>query len=247
MCNNTEQIHMANECGFKNTYYINRHYNLDYNCYKADSNIEKIYDICVFGEQLGRNNIDLCFPFANDYKIVIIDGNANWNSGLQYPESIDRIPKTACGTNGLIIQETMRQSKFGLCLSQQESMCWSSLEFFYNGIPVLSSNDKTGRECWYNENNSIVIEKKDFTSISNGITDMLSNIEHNIYNPISIRKDAIRLSNMFRSNFVNMIGDIFVKYNINNDPKILFDSKYEQRMLYEAHWKNFNNTLIAIK
>lgn len=236
MCNSTHQVKISKAFGFRNSYFINRHYNLDYNYYSIRSDAIKKYDVCIFGEQLERNRIPLSFGLKN---LAIIDGNACWNPKWNYPPDAWRNAE-ALGTNGLLIQETMRSSICGLCISEAESMCWSSLEFFYNGIPVITTYNDTGRMEWYNERNSIIISEDQLSRNLQTIVDtFIDDIKNKKYDPYIIRNEAIEKSNNFRKTFIEMFGSILEN---NELAKNIFETKYEQRMLYEKHWKCLEET-----
>jgi hypothetical protein len=241
MCNTKKQLELASQCGFKNCHFINRHFNLDYNYYKTDTNCFKKFDVCIFGEQMKRNRIPLSF---NLKKLAILDGNSNWNETWNYPETAWR-NEIAVGTNGMIIQETMRQSWCGLCISEAESMCWSSLEFFFNGIPVITTYNDTGRMEWYNTFNSIIISENDLTNNLQQIVDSFVNdIRSGKYDALKIRELAIEQSNFFRNNFINMVASIL---NDKIKSELLFREKFEQRMLYEKHWKSLEKTVELLR
>ena len=238
LCNTKFQLVDALNVGFKNAFFINRHFNLDYNYYKVDKSVVKDFDACIFGEQHNRNRIPLSFGVN---KLAIVDGNAKWNKNWNYPKDAWR-NLASCGTNGMIIQETMRKSWCGLCLSEKESMCWSSLEFFYNGIPVVTTNNHTGRMEWYDSNNSIVLQSitPSLEEIENAIQLCKGKINDGSFDSEKIRNDAIQKSEFFRNEFVNMTSRIIGDDNV---AKECFITKYEQRMLYEKHWKSFDDTL----
>ena len=188
LCNTQLQTDTAINVGFKNSYFINRHFNLDYNYYSIDTECKKEFDACIFGEQLNRNRIPMTFGVKS---LAIIDGNAAWNSEWNYPSDAWR-NTGVLGTNGKLIQETMRKSWCGICISQAESMCWSSLEFFYNGIPVITTYNDTGRMEWYNDKNSIIISEEELeNNLQNVVNDFVSNIKSGKYDPYIIRKQAI--------------------------------------------------------
>lgn len=236
MCNTLYQVKLAKAFGFTNSHYINRHFNLDYNYYKVEQT-EKIFDVCIFGEQLERNRIPLSFGLKN---LAIVDGNARWNPNWKYPENAWR-NSHALGTNGVLIQETMRKSWCGLCISEAESMCWSSLEFFYNGIPVITTYNDTGRMDWYTENNSIIISEDQLqNNLQNVVDSFIDSIKSNKFNPQKIRDEAISKSDAFRAEFLVMTTKLLNNSDLANS---LYDIHYEQRMLYEKHWKSLNSTI----
>ena len=56
------------------------------------------------------------------------------------------------------VARVLAQSSCGLILSPLEGLCRASSEYLLCGIPVVSTPSKGGRDVWYDDENSIVVE-----------------------------------------------------------------------------------------
>lgn len=52
----------------------------------------------------------------------------------------------------------LNRCEVGLALSELEGPCWASTEYLLCGLPVVTTPCSGGREVWYNEGNSIVVQ-----------------------------------------------------------------------------------------
>lgn len=234
LCNTTTQLNDAIKIGF-NAKLINRHFNLDYNYYRIE-NVKKEYKACVFGEQIERNRIPLTFKIDN---LVIVDGLNKWNDKWDYPSHVIK-KGTIGGTNDYEIQKTMRKSYCGVCVSQLESMCWSSIEFLYNGIPLISTRDDTGRQEWLDYSNCVFVDDVNEDKIKEVVNSTVLAIKDSVFDANAIRESTIERSNKYRTKFIDYFGDLIENKKKSEE---LFKEKYEQRMFYERHWKSLDSTM----
>lgn len=234
MCNTQRQLDDAKSVGFKNSYLINRYFILDPTCFHAEAN-PKLYDTCIYAEQVVRNRVHWCFHLP---KLAIIDAIGKPQPLWDYPKCAWRNTMYLHEDNP-IIQQVMRQSYTGLCIARTESICISSIEFFLNGIPVVSSINDTGRMEWYNDYNSILINDCKPETISQAVEDMKQKVLNNEIDPNKIRQDAINLSTSYAQEFVRMTSNLLGSGQLAQQ---LFLEKYENHFLYQKHWKNFEDT-----
>lgn len=243
MCNTTQQMHDAYTAGFSNAYFINRHFNMDPQFFTIDQR-PKRFDVCIFGEQLDRNRIPSAFHLSN---LAIIDGLGQWNREWMYPRNAFRNgPDTilhSSKSDAPIIQQTMRESYTGLCLALKESMCYSSVEFFFNGVPVVTTDNDTGRMEWFNARNSIIIPNADPATIKMGVEKAKEMVLDGVFRPEIIRQDAIDLWTSFRQNFVAMLSDIFKSRNLPDLSENLYNRTHYHRFLYKSCWKGYEPTI----
>jgi len=55
------------------------------------------------------------------------------------------------------VVQVLNQAKVGGIFSEEEGACWSSSEFLLCGLPVVSTESRGGRACWYTADNALVI------------------------------------------------------------------------------------------
>lgn len=243
MANTQEQLELCLAHGFDHSYFINRHFNFDYDTCHVDLDAVKNYDVCIFGESLPRNNIPLAFHLNN---LVFLTGT-RLNEEWYYPNHVDIVSteKTNNPVNHPLIQETIRSSKIGLSLAERDSMCWSVIEFFMNGIPLVTTRCDSGRLEWCNKYNSIIIESTDPPAITRGVNEMLERLPD--IDPEQIRDYAIADSEFFRAEFKKLIHDVYLSLNLYVDPTVWFNKHYTQRFMYEQNWKNEENSIAVFK
>jgi glycosyltransferase involved in cell wall biosynthesis len=56
------------------------------------------------------------------------------------------------------VSDQINKSRCGLILSEVEGGCFASSEYLMCGVPVVSTHSKGGRDYWYNDYNSIVVD-----------------------------------------------------------------------------------------
>lgn len=119
----------------------------------------------------------------------------------------------------------INQAKCGLLLSAMEGACFSSSEYLLCGIPVVSTQCLGGRDVWYDDYNSIVVEpnKKD---IANAVEYFIDNPR----DPYKIRNNHISLAQHYRNKFIGALGDIFHKEGVEIDSRIYFKEHYYHKL-----------------
>jgi glycosyltransferase involved in cell wall biosynthesis len=121
------------------------------------------------------------------------------------------------------------QSYCGMIFSESEGACYSSSEYLLCGLPVISTICRGGRDTWYNNNNSIIIDA-DSNSVKDAVDLCIKNIQKNIFNREEIRNEHIMMSDQMRNNFIEYTQFIFNNHKINIDAKEYWGKKYVHKM-----------------
>lgn len=119
----------------------------------------------------------------------------------------------------------INQSVCGLILSEMEGACFSSSEYLLCGIPVVSTKCFGGRDVWYDDYNSIVVEPD-----PNKIKDAVDIFMQNPKNPYKIRNAHIEKAQYYRNRFIDALGDFFDIYGVDEDPRVFFEENYFHKL-----------------
>jgi len=150
-------------------------------------------------------------------------------SGENHGNAVSDIPKSAYTNEKKLstaeVCTKISESHVGLILSETEGGCFSSSEYLLCGIPVVSTPSLGGRDIWYTEYNSIISEPS-----SEAVADA---VEYFIRNPRSaekIRNHHIKQSNAFREEFITMLREVFLEYNVKEDAREYFKAHFFHKM-----------------
>ena len=132
------------------------------------------------------------------------------------------------------VSELCAQSYCGLILSYAEGSCYSSTEYLLSGIPVVSMQSVGGRDIWYDDYNSIVIDPTDKTDaeLTDEVSSAVSIMKEKNLDPEIIRTNAIKLQQEHLATFKNKLQSIFDKHNEEVDAAELFERQFFQKFFY---------------
>lgn len=132
------------------------------------------------------------------------------------------------------VSELCAQSHCGLILSYSEGQCWASAEYLLSGIPVVSMKSVGGRDIWYDDYNSIVIDPTDKTDaeLTDEVSSAVSIMKEKNLDPEIIRTNAIKLQQEHLATFKNKLQSIFDKHNEEVDAAELFERQFFQKFSY---------------
>ncbi|MBT81101.1 MAG: hypothetical protein CL587_12010 [Alteromonadaceae bacterium] len=129
--------------------------------------------------------------------------------------------------------EKINQSKCGLLLSAAEGACFSSSEYLLCGIPVVSTFSEGGRDVWYNDYNSKIVD-----SNTRSVAEAVEFFIENPRDPYRIRNDHIAQAQIFRNRFIRKLGQIFYDNSVNIDAREYFNENYFHK-LRKSYRPNF--------
>jgi glycosyltransferase involved in cell wall biosynthesis len=138
-----------------------------------------------------------------------------------------------------IVADLISKSSCGLILSGNtglhvqnlnEGANYSTIEYLFSGIPVISTPNLGGRNFWLNEYNSVTVNPEP-TEISNTVNKINLNELLQINSSYQIRNSAILMTHDLRNNFIQKIGEIFYLNNVNSNPYEVFSDVYFHKFL----------------
>lgn len=124
------------------------------------------------------------------------------------------------------IYENIKKTKVGLIFSPYEGACYASLEYLLAGLPVISCPSKGGRDVYYNERNSIIVENPTPEKVKDAVKKAIQKLEIGEFIPEEIRKDAYHKVLFFQNLYFDLIDEILKHENIHIDTrKDIFKNK----------------------
>lgn len=178
--------------------FINKNCFINENLYKIDESIQKEYDGIYSTSYSNRKRLHLCY----DIKSIGILLNYKNNIPHEVKNSLNIINKQTIKEE---IYKFYNKAKFGLCLITQDDSSNANAEYLLCGLPVISVHSMGGRNVWYNNYNSIIIDPNK-ESLNKGISVCLEKIESGKFNCELIRRKQIILMNEFRIKFIHIIS-----------------------------------------
>lgn len=233
--NSPQEIEINKKLNGFEGYYINSNAFIDYD--KIDTyipNTKKLYDAIYVAR---FNDLKRHYLARKVKNLALVAQNPN-----QPLIPIDHIPippnRTYLNEKCLRHEDTcvkINESKCGIILSKVEGQCKASSEYLLCGIPVVSTKSLGGRDVFYNEDNHIICDDTE-DDVASKVEYIVANI--NKYDPIKIRTQQLVIMNNFRDEFINLLGILFKRYNINDvDPKKYFIDTYIHNLNIKAKQK----------
>ena len=106
------------------------------------------------------------------------------------------------------IAEEICKADSGLILSATEGGCYSSTEYLYCGLPVISTKSTGGRDAYYDESNSIIVD-----DTPESVKDAVDLVHKKNYDPNKIREGALKVSDQMLDTLAyEILQPIFSKH-----------------------------------
>ena len=203
---------------------------INHNCWLDENNImqivprKKLYN-SIYCARL--------VPFKRHYLASKVENLAliAGDNTVKNPENIEIFVPSHSYINDRHLSPTdvcikMNESFSGLILSEAEGACFSSSEYLLCGIPVVSTHSFGGRDVWYDEYNSLIVNS-DVDSVAEAVQFFVDNVR----DPFIIRENHIKLAKKYRSKFVDLLESIVNSCGVNYiDAKKYFDNHYYHKM-----------------
>jgi glycosyltransferase involved in cell wall biosynthesis len=190
---------------------------------------EKEYDLVINANNSEWKNHHLLAEINKKYKTLFITYNTSNNDLQRY--------NPACILNEIRtyrVVEELNKCRVGLALSTKEGSCYASTEYLLCGLPVISTKSVGGRQVWYDNSNSIVVNPSGL-ELDKAIEAVLKNID--TFNSADIRNNCIMKQQMFRTIFAKQMQKILPGANVQS----IIDKAFTHKML--NHVKVDNITL----
>lgn len=154
-------------------------------------NLQKLYNAIYVGR---RSAFKRHFLASKVNNLALIAGDNHGNNITEIPSHSYLNPKKL---NPNEVMAKINESRCGLILSEVEGACFASSEYLLCGIPVVSTVSLGGRDVWYDDYNSIIVEPNP-DAVANAVNEFVKNPR----DPEKIIKDHIAKAEVFRRRFV---------------------------------------------
>lgn len=148
-------------------------------------------------------------------------------AGINHGNTIAPVPPHTYINEKLLSAEEVcykvNQSRCGLILSETEGACFASSEYLLCGIPVVSTHSLGGRDEWYNEYNSIVVDANE-----DAVQAAVIEFNRKPRNPEKIRNMHVQQAAIYRKDFI----DVFENFLKSADENSIDPSRYFWESFY---------------
>ena len=100
----------------------------------------------------------------------------------------------------------LNQSYVGGIFSEKEGACFASSEYLLCGLPVVSTICSGGREIWYNDYNSLIVEPDEY-AIAQAVELLANKVKDKKIDPYQIREHHIALSLIQRDRLHRLLNE----------------------------------------
>ena len=111
----------------------------------------------------------------------------------------------------------LNSSYVGGMFSEKEGACFASSEYLLCGLPVVSTASQGGRDIWYNDYNSMIVEPHE-DAVLEGTKLLVSRVKEKKILPQEIRQQHLELSYQHRARLIELLGLMADRLNLKDDP-----------------------------
>jgi glycosyltransferase involved in cell wall biosynthesis len=218
-----------------NSIFLNHNSLVDYQLFSTGIESEKKFDFVINSRPFNWKRVYLSISLSN---LAYIKGNdwanndTSWNkwNEMTLAEVFSCIPLNK-------VSDILSSSKIGLILSgntgenQQganEGANYSTIEYLFSGLPVVSTPNQGGRNFWLNENNCLFCDPNE-ESVSDIARLALEMKRNGIFHSERIRKEAIAKADNQRNEFVDFVQQLLTERNVYVDFKNHFFKVFYNR------------------
>ena len=182
--------------------------------------LNKIYNAIYVGRRIAVKRHYLA---SKVNRLALVAGNNHGNPMSDVPEH-DYLNEKPLSPEQVC--EKINQSYSGLILSEKEGANFASSEYLLCGVPVVSTPSKGGRDVWYDEYNSIVCEPN-----PDAVALAVEEFVRKPRDPQHIRQKHIEQAQAYRSKFINILADIFHRFDVVDvDPVNYFQTNFFHKL-----------------
>lgn len=183
----------------------------------------KKYDAVYAAQLKDFKRIPLAQQVDKLYVMTYKSGADQWDLRSEYPtmQNADFNERWLDPDNK---NRLLNQSSVGLCLSAEEGPMLASLEYMLNGLPVVSTPSRGGRDEYYSTEYCRIVSP-DPKAVRQGVEDLIQ------LNPDSqkIRERTIDKLQADRIVYANYVSHLLrEKFNYNTDPQMLVKKWFER-------------------
>lgn len=214
---NTEEIHRERLRQGMNSHFVNT------GCFINDETfapskepLEKIYDAAMIarferahdGTETKRHYLSVKVP-----RLVLLDPVHSGNDAAakkHYTSLANCKYYNEERLGQAEVAKILRQSHCGLIFSRIEGVCPASSEYLLCGLPVVSTSSKGGRDVWYDDYNSMIVEP-DPDAVAAAVAEFVANPR----DPAKIREGYLNKAKVFRDRFRDdVLAPVLKRYGV---------------------------------
>lgn len=225
LANSHEELEAALELGCNKSRLVSQNAWLDYNIFKPNFASPKDFDLVINCRPEKWKRPYLAKQVAD---LAIIKGANHRPSDYFCLEDLSPkfINPDRMSPNGVI--DVLNRAYCGGIFSEEEGGCYSSSEYLLMGLPVVSTPSRGGRDLWYTDDNSVIVDP-DEGLVREAVEGIKEGLLSGRYSPEFIRESHIARSNYFRGVFVEMIESLVEDFGL--DGKKIFLDNYKHKMV----------------
>ena len=235
-CSPNEQVHQYIKKSGYASILLNHNCFLDYNKFLLKEGQDREYNAVINSRPFWWKRIYLAENVKNLAYIAGKDWANDENSWTGYKDwnnvsVFHKIPYYE-------VNEIYNKSMCGLVLSGctgdnhqklMEGANYSSSEYLFCGLPVVSTKSQGGREYWFDEKNSIICDPS-AQSVKESVELIIEKLNNGEMNRAEIRQTQIQKMNEMRKNFITKTQEIFNDKKIDENSSKYFDDNYFHKM-----------------
>lgn len=226
LCNSISDLDIALSLGCNQSILCNHNAWINFDYFKIYPNTKKKYDMVINCRPEGFKRPYLASKIDN---LAIIKG-INHNPKDFY--DLSQLNPKYMNEDRLSISEVVTLLNFsyvGGVFSLKEGACYSSSEYLLCGLPVVSCESLGGRDYWYDDYNSIIIESDNPDNVCVAVDFLKSKILNGTIKPELIRENHVRQQLKLRKDFINLVSKLLKSPYV--DAERWFESIYTHKMV----------------
>ena len=201
LANSQDEMDAARKAGMIHSELINHNAWIDYNVFQPDFNADKKYDLVI---NCRPENWKRPFLAAEVNSLAVIKGANHRPHDFFDLNTLDPAFINNEFISATEVAKILSESFCGGIFSAVEGACYSSSEYLLMGLPVVSTHSLGGRDVWYNENNSILVDA-DAKSVLVAVDQVKENLKSGKFYPPEIRAMHIAESEGYRKKLINLM------------------------------------------
>jgi glycosyltransferase involved in cell wall biosynthesis len=192
--NDAREADLFSARGFTGTH-VNQNAFLDENKVMRPTGAAKKYDAIYVGRLIKLKRHHLAAEVPN---LALVAGNLHGSNVSEAPPPHTYVNSVSLSPEQVCVK--INESRCGLILSAVEGASFASSEYLLCGVPVVSTKSEGGRDTWYTDYNSRVVD-----ATPAAVKAAVELFVNNPRDPHVIRRVHVAQAEVFRSRFVDLL------------------------------------------
>jgi glycosyltransferase involved in cell wall biosynthesis len=225
LANSEIELQVAKKLGLIDSKLVCQNAWLDYNLFKPQFDTNKIYDLVI---NCRPENWKRPFLAKDVGNLAVIKGANHRPSDYCDLAPLNPVYMNQDRISPQEVCNVLAKSNCGGIFSAIEGACYSSSEYLLMGLPVISTPSLGGRDVWYNDNNSIIVNPNS-ADVAQAVEEIKDRLNDGSFYPPEIRAMHIAQAEGYRKDFIGMIRARL--QGIDKDPAAVFKENYRNKMV----------------